>query len=335
VAGKKNMASDWDKTRPNIRIPRDEPEEDFGTTMLSGYRYQESEEQPRQSAPQQTPPPQQQKKNEGGGIPAWVWGLVVGFGGFLFLAIAGVLLYLIFGASSGFTLIVRGAPPNSRVFVDNTERGTTSNKGELEVRYLRADETHSVQVKSEGYLDFNTTVKGKNGDTKYLDVTPVPNGNRNGNGNTNNGKPPCPQPPCPTDSDCDPECLKNGVCDLECMLNKRGKINLTVNFETGKADILPVSFVPLDNVAAVLRKRTDWKIRVEGHTDNKGGVAYNLNLSKSRAASVMKYFADRGVDPSRMTSEGFGKSQPIAGTVQNQTEEQRAKNRRVTIVKTN
>ena len=326
------MASDWDKTRPNIRIPRDEPEEDYGTTMLSGYRYQESEQPPRQSAPQQTPPPQQKK--EGGGIPAWLWGLVIGFGGLIFLVIAGVLLYLIFGTSPGFTLVVRGAPPNSRVYVDDKERGTTTEKGEIIIHYIR-EGRHTVRVSANGFVDHNGTVDGKDGQTKYHDVTLVAsnggnkNGNANGNknGNTNTG--------AGGDPNCLPECLKGGKCDIECMIERTGKVNLTVNFASGKADILPVSFIPLDNVAALLRKRTEWKIRVEGHTDNKGGVAYNLNLSKLRAASVMKYFADRGVDPSRMTSEGFGKSQPIAGTIENQTEDQRTLNRRVTIVKTN
>jgi outer membrane protein OmpA-like peptidoglycan-associated protein len=314
------MASDWDKTRPNIRIPRDEPEEEFGTTMLSGYRYQESE-QPRQSTPQQTPP-QQQKKNEGSGIPAWVWGLVIGFGGLVFLAIAGVILYLIIGGGSGFTLIVRGAPPNSTVYIDNDiSRGTTTEKGEIIIHHLRAGR-RTVRVTANGYADHNGTVDGKDGQTKYHDVTLTAsgngnrNGNRNGNGNGNGNK-------------------NGNNTDIEGEIERTGKVNLTINFKTGSAEILPVSFSPLDEVIAVLKKHIDWQIRVEGHTDNKGKAPYNQKLSEARAASVMKYFTDRGIAASRLTSKGFGLSSPIAGTVQNQTEEERTKNRRVTLVKTN
>jgi outer membrane protein OmpA-like peptidoglycan-associated protein len=65
---------------------------------------------------------------------------------------------------------------------------------------------------------------------------------------------------------------------------------------------------------------------VEGHTDNQGPAAHNLDLSKRRAASVMKYLTDHGVDASRLTSEGYGDTQPIAD---NKTAKGREQNRRV------
>ena len=67
-------------------------------------------------------------------------------------------------------------------------------------------------------------------------------------------------------------------------------------------------------------------IRVEGHTDNVGDDGFNLTLSRNRAAEVMAYLVDQGVDAGRLTSEGFGDTQPIAD---NETEEGRATNRRV------
>lgn len=323
------MASDWDKTTPNIRVPRDEPDTDYGSTVV-GYRFQE-EEAPRQKTPPQQQPPQ---KSGGGGIPGWVWGILAGFGGLVFLIMAGVLLWYFWSSQPGFKLIIEGAEPNSRIFIDGTERSTTSSKGTYVVHDLRAGR-RNIRVVCDGFADYNGSVVGRDGGEEKIQVSMTKSGSGNNGGPKPSPKPPCPNPPCPTDPNCDPECFINGKCDIECQMGKTGKVNLTVNFASGKADILPVSFVSLDNVAAVLRKRTEWKIRVEGHTDNKGNVTYNLNLSKLRAASVMKYFADRGVDPTRMTSEGFGKSQPIAGTVENQTEDQRTLNRRVTIVKTN
>ena len=68
------------------------------------------------------------------------------------------------------------------------------------------------------------------------------------------------------------------------------------------------------------------KVGVYGHTDSRGGLWFNMKLSKDRAASVMKYLVDHGIDKGRLESEGFGPKKPVAP---NDTEEGRAKNRRV------
>ena len=67
-------------------------------------------------------------------------------------------------------------------------------------------------------------------------------------------------------------------------------------------------------------------LRVEGHTDNKGGAAYNLALSRRRAASVLKWLVEHGVEKKRIVSEGLGLSRPIDD---NATEDGRRNNRRV------
>lgn len=308
------MASDWDKTRPNIRMPRDEPEEDFGRTVV-GYRYQE-EEAPRQTNP--TPQQQPPQKQGGGGIPGWVWGVIAGFCGVIFLIVAAVLLYFILRPDPGFTIIIEGAPPNSRIFISTNERCVSGERGTYVCSDIRAGR-RNIQIKCDGYVDYNGIVDGKDGEeVKHLvSMTKGKSGNDNGNNNGNkNGN-------------------NNKGGGVEDEIEKTGRVNLTVNFKTNEAVILPVSFTPLDEVVAILKKRTDWQIRVEGHTDNQGGVEKNQILSEARAASVMKYFTDRGIAPSRLTSKGFGKLSPIAGTVENQTTEERAKNRRVTLVKTN
>jgi len=63
-----------------------------------------------------------------------------------------------------------------------------------------------------------------------------------------------------------------------------------------------------------------------GHSDNVGPAAYNMTLSERRAKSVMKYFVDKGVEAQRLTTKGFGFTQPAAS---NDTEQGRARNRRV------
>lgn len=100
-----------------------------------------------------------------------------------------------------------------------------------------------------------------------------------------------------------------------------------VNFETAKAVILPVSFPLLQQVADVLKQHPEIaRLAVDGHTDNRGAEASNLELSRARAVSVMKWLVDKGVDPRRLEARGFGPRQPIAD---NKTPDGRAKNRRV------
>ena len=101
----------------------------------------------------------------------------------------------------------------------------------------------------------------------------------------------------------------------------------TIHFGTDNAQLRPDGEQILDEVADVLAKHPEIKrLRVEGHTDNRGNAEHNLQLSKARAASVVAYLVKSGVDASRLESEGFGSSQPL---VPNMTPAQRAKNRRV------
>jgi outer membrane protein OmpA-like peptidoglycan-associated protein len=97
-------------------------------------------------------------------------------------------------------------------------------------------------------------------------------------------------------------------------------------FETAKAVIKKVSYPICDAVVDVLEKNPTIKIRIEGHTDSRGKPAYNRKLSDKRAKAVLKYLVDKGIDAGRLTSQGFGPDVPIAP---NETEEGRAKNRRV------
>jgi OmpA-OmpF porin, OOP family len=101
----------------------------------------------------------------------------------------------------------------------------------------------------------------------------------------------------------------------------------TIHFGTDNAELRPDGEQILDEVADVLAKHPEIKrLRVEGHTDNRGNAEHNLQLSKARAASVVAYLVKSGVDASRLESEGFGSTQPL---VPNMTPAQRAKNRRV------
>jgi outer membrane protein OmpA-like peptidoglycan-associated protein len=106
------------------------------------------------------------------------------------------------------------------------------------------------------------------------------------------------------------------------------ELNEKVYFAYDKAKIQSRSYALLDEVAQVLKDNPDINVRVEGHTDSRGGDSYNQKLSQRRAESVVDYLTNKGITRSRLNAKGFGESQPIAS---NSTEAGRAKNRRVEI----
>jgi outer membrane protein OmpA-like peptidoglycan-associated protein len=103
-------------------------------------------------------------------------------------------------------------------------------------------------------------------------------------------------------------------------------INFDFNSDVIKAESKPT----LDQIISILIDNKDWKMTVEGHTDNIGGQSFNQTLSEKRAAAVVKYLTDAGIDATRLNSAGFGFSKP---TADNDTEFGRAQNRRVELVK--
>ncbi len=102
-----------------------------------------------------------------------------------------------------------------------------------------------------------------------------------------------------------------------------------VTFATDQDQVIPQFYPTLDSVAIVLNKFNQTLVDVNGHTDSTGSQAHNQALSERRAASVANYLAGRGVDQRRMSTLGFGPSQPIAS---NATPEGRAQNRRVEVM---
>lgn len=100
-----------------------------------------------------------------------------------------------------------------------------------------------------------------------------------------------------------------------------------VYFEYNKAVIKPQSYPILDAVAATLKGNPSIElIEIQGHTDERGNDAYNLDLSDKRAAAVKQYLIDQGVDAKRLESQGYGETQPLD---RRSNEAAWAKNRRV------
>lgn len=96
-------------------------------------------------------------------------------------------------------------------------------------------------------------------------------------------------------------------------------------FDVNKYDIKEASGIELDKVVQLLNDNPTVKIQISGHTDNVGSAADNLKLSENRAKAVVAYFVSKGIDAKRLSSKGFGATQPISD---NNSEEGRAQNRR-------
>jgi outer membrane protein OmpA-like peptidoglycan-associated protein len=133
----------------------------------------------------------------------------------------------------------------------------------------------------------------------------------------------CPTQPGPRSSIAE----KNG-CPSLTHVTESGEVELLqpIEFETGKAVIKPGSFPILDEVVTLMKSRGSIKMGVYGHTDSRGIASQNLKLSGDRAASVVNYLVQHGIAASRLESQGFGQTKPIAD---NSTDAGRAKNRRV------
>lgn len=103
-----------------------------------------------------------------------------------------------------------------------------------------------------------------------------------------------------------------------------------VHFADGKARLMPDSEPLLEEVAAVMVAHPEIKkLRIEGHTDDRGDRALNLRLSEDRAKTVQSFLVSHGVAASRLTAKGYGPDKPVAP---NLTERGRDRNRRVEFV---
>jgi len=114
-------------------------------------------------------------------------------------------------------------------------------------------------------------------------------------------------------------------------INRTGHVAVYgIHFDTGKATIQPDSEKILSEIAKLVQQNADLKLRVEGHTDNQGNAAANQTLSEKRAQAAVAWLSAHNVPAARLTAKGLGQTQPVAD---NSSEDGRAKNRRVELVK--
>jgi outer membrane protein OmpA-like peptidoglycan-associated protein len=136
-----------------------------------------------------------------------------------------------------------------------------------------------------------------------------------------------PEDACPEDpGEKDPDPKKNG-CPVARVEQGQIRILERIEFENNSAKLRPVSDHILQAVLKVMTEHAEFtKLGVEGHTDNRGAANHNLDLSRRRAAAVMKWLTDHGIEKTRLSSKGFGMTKPIDS---NDSDAGRQNNRRV------
>lgn len=107
-------------------------------------------------------------------------------------------------------------------------------------------------------------------------------------------------------------------------------ITYGITFDTGKATLKPQSMGTINEIYKIMTDHPELKFSVEGHTDNTGNQASNQTLSESRALAVMDKLSEMGISKSRLATKGHGQNAPVSD---NNSDEGRAKNRRVEFVK--
>ena len=118
--------------------------------------------------------------------------------------------------------------------------------------------------------------------------------------------------------------------EIKSQIDKAGKAVLYINFDTDKATLRDDGIKAVTEIAKVLDSDKNLKLSIEGHTDNTGDAKHNKTLSEERAKTVLNSLTTQKIDRNRLKSAGFGADNPL---VANDTEENKAKNRRVELVK--
>lgn len=125
-----------------------------------------------------------------------------------------------------------------------------------------------------------------------------------------------------------------GFLDADAMkqaIDKDGRVALHINFDTDKATLRPDAQPVLEEIGKLLNRDPALRLSIEGHTDATGTPERNRELSTARARSVLGALVGLGIDPGRLASKGYGQDKPVAD---NATDDGRAQNRRVELVKT-
>jgi outer membrane protein OmpA-like peptidoglycan-associated protein len=323
-------SSGWDMTQANINLGGQENfggaprQSDFGATtpyinlpQADRAKYEKTV-QPAQTAPQ----PEEKSGAKKAATPAWVW-----FGGvaLLFFLLAATIIgaYYVFSKKYGYDVLVKGAQPQSEVFVDGTRWGYTSGTGDILVSGLTAG-THKIEIRHPNFTYETEQTNGEDGG-KTVEII----------AKSRQKQVEPPKDDCANIKKGD--FAKSEKCANDA-LDKLGD-NFTVdellramnlyiiNFASGKFDIPPTNQKFLEKSAGYMKKLPpNVVIEIGGHTDNTGDDVKNQKLSENRANAVKDALIKFGVNADILQMKGYGKSKPKAS---NDTEDGKFQNRRI------
>lgn len=324
-------SSGWDVTQTNINGGGHEDfggapkQSDFGATTpyinlpQSERAKYENTIRPAQTQTEREEKPAEKKK----ATPAWIW-----FGGvaLLFFLLAATIIgaYWVFSRKYGYDVLVKGAQPQSEVFVDGTRWGYTSGTGDILVSGLTAG-THKIEIR---HPNFTYEIEQTNGEDGGKTVEVIAKSRQK-------------QIVQPPPEDCanikKGDFAKSEKCANDA-LDKLGD-NFTVdellramnlyiiNFASGKYDIPPANQKFLEKSAGYMKKLPpNVVIEVGGHTDNRGQPADNQKLSENRANAVKDALIKFGVRADILQMKGYGATKPKSS---NDTDDGKFQNRRI------
>lgn len=168
----------------------------------------------------------------------------------------------------------------------------------------------------DGINDEEDKCPGQAGYARY-DGCPVPDSDGDG---VNDEDDKCPNVKGKKEMSGCPEEVKKEIVEKVNYAAKR------IQFQTSKAALLPQSLKVLDEVVNILNENPELTLLIEGHTSRDGNFDTNMKLSEGRAEAVKTYLISKGIDQSRLTTKGFGPTQPLNN---GSTSAERAQNRRV------
>lgn len=179
----------------------------------------------------------------------------------------------------------------SRILIRNKSRDEVIEVSGNELVTLRAGDRYEIEATSDQGYAFNSTT---------LDLTNV---------------------------EADTEVATADVSMKLMKLERNAKLELKdILFESNSFQLSEISFIELERVIKLMKENPKLQVEIAAHTDDVGSDNYNLSLSDKRAQSVVDYLIDNQIPMERFVARGYGESQPI---VTNDTEENKAKNRRV------
>ena len=328
--------ANWGMTQPNINIGDEfgsDSDDDFEDGSDDGvtvpyFRLPEAEQKKYQNiplTPTEKAQKEEEKKKKKGGIPTWFWVSASLMGMFAFAVVVLLAVWFFFMGERTFTVVIRGAQPDSKVFVDGDgpfEIRTKDKQGKptLSVFNLTPG-TRKITISKNGYKDdIHPDVKGTRGEILPVDAQQekislvVKTG-------------------CEKllDVEAKRNCAETILAKLEKPPNLADlmrALNLYyINFATNKHAIPEIRKAFLRRAIVYIKLLPEnISIEIGGYTDNVGSDKNNQVLSEKRANSVREFFIENGVPGNMLKTKGYGESSP---NFTNATEKGRLNNRRI------